>query len=1029
MVFCLGGNLGEIKKRIDAIRLNLLLKGKDFIMKKTLVSISLTLLLISTLYLPNTFAQYQDHTQLSLPGGAKARLGKGWISGDIAYSPDGTRLAVSSSIGIWIYDANTHAEVALFTGHTNQVNSVAFSPDSKTLISGGHDSIVGVWDVHTGQLLHTLEEHNDGVDDVAFSPDGKLFGSIDGDGEIRLWDADTIQLLHTLRDDETWWGSVGDVNCLGFSPDSKWVVGGYYHGDIEFWEVSTGKFLGDSEHSVYWGVNTLAFSSDGITLASGGGNDRVYLLGARTGKHWQTLRGHSDDVNAVVFSPNGKILASGSDDQTVRLWDAFTGEHLRTLKGHTNGVLGVSFSPDGRTIASASWTEIRFWDADTGRQRHILTGHTNSVYGVSFSPDGRTIANGGFDNSIHLWDVSTGTHKQALKGHKGDVYSVAFSPGGKTLASGGQAIGWESFKTENLIYLWDVSTGHHKQTFTETKGDVYSVSFSPDGKTLASGSSSGDLRLWDIETGEERQTLDEWGSVRSVSFSPDGQMLVSTSVGDGNRRGGIHLWHLRTGRRLKTLLRGESKYRNTYSVVFSPDGRIIAGSVNDEIWFWDSRSGERLKILTGHKDGHNIFSVVFSPDGKTLASGSSDDTIRLWDATTGAYKQTLIGHTDSVIDVSFSQDSRTLISGSSDGTILLWDLAPHDTTSDTPSTPATSDATVSISATPVQSPTIGELLTFPLNITNGESVSGYQASVEFDTTALQYVKSANGDYLSSGAFFVPPVAEGNKVTLAATSLSGESDGDGTLATLTFKLVALKSSTLKLSEVSLVGSDGVRSSPQIEDTEVEITEASHLAEDVNEDGVVNILDLTAVAANFGQTGESSADVNEDGVVDIVDLVLVAGALGSDAAAPSALGRGFEVSLTRADVQQWLTQARGLDLTDAAQRGVIFLEQLLAALTPKETALLPNYPNPFNPETWIPYQLAESADVTVSIYAANGVLIRTLTLGHQPIGIYESRSRAAYWDGRNTLGEPVASGVYFYTLTAGEFTATRKMLIMK
>ena len=113
----------------------------------------------------------------------------------------------------------------------------------------------------------------------------------------------------------------------------------------------------------------------------------------------------------------------------------------------------------------------------------------------------------------------------------------------------------------------------------------------------------------------------------------------------------------------------------------------------------------------------------------------------------------------------------------------------------------------------------------------------------------------------------------------------------------------------------------------------------------------------------------------------------------------------------------------------QYGISVLEQLLAVLTPKETALLPNYPNPFNPETWIPYQLAAPADVSISIYAADGRFVRMLVLGHQPVGIYTSRSRAASWDGRNALGEPVASGVYFYTLTAGDFSATRKMLIRK
>ena len=136
------------------------------------------------------------------------------------------------------------------------------------------------------------------------------------------------------------------------------------------------------------------------------------------------------------------------------------------------------------------------------------------------------------------------------------------------------------------------------------------------------------------------------------------------------------------------------------------------------------------------------------------------------------------------------------------------------------------------------------------------------------------------------------------------------------------------------------------------------------------------------------------------------------------------------LTASEVEQWLQSAQQVNLTDATfQRGIHFLEQLLAALVPKETALLPNYPNPFNPETWIPYHLAEPAEVTVAIHAADGKLVRTLALGNQRSGIYQSRSRAAYWDGRNTQSEPVASGIYFYTLTAGDFTATKKMLIRK
>ena len=157
--------------------------------------------------------------------------------------------------------------------------------------------------------------------------------------------------------------------------------------------------------------------------------------------------------------------------------------------------------------------------------------------------------------------------------------------------------------------------------------------------------------------------------------------------------------------------------------------------------------------------------------------------------------------------------------------------------------------------------------------------------------------------------------------------------------------------------------------------------------------------------------------------------MAGALGTSAAAPSLHPQSLEM-LTAADVKLWLSQTQQLDLADAMSlRGVLFLEQLLAALTPQETALLANYPNPFNPETWVPYQLTKDAEVIVTIYASNGQVVRRLALGHQVAGIYQSRSRAAYWDGRNEFGEPVASGVYFYTLTAGNFSATRKMLIRK
>ncbi len=197
-------------------------------------------------------------------------------------------------------------------------------------------------------------------------------------------------------------------------------------------------------------------------------------------------------------------------------------------------------------------------------------------------------------------------------------------------------------------------------------------------------------------------------------------------------------------------------------------------------------------------------------------------------------------------------------------------------------------------------------------------------------------------------------------------------------------------------------------------------------DLNNDGVVNILDLVLVASQFGTT-ETNADLNADGTVNMDDLVIVANAWGSVAGAPTAGTVNAWLQLAQQNVSDVVDTPtpEGFSYT----RGIQTLEHLARALVPETTALLANYPNPFNPETWIPYQLSKAADVSVTIYASNGNVVRTLALGHQAAGMYKNRSQAAYWDGKNELGESVASGLYFYTLTAGDFTATRRMLILK
>ena len=636
----------------------------------------------------------------------------------------------------------------------------------------------------------------------------------------------------------------------------------------------------------------------------------------------------------------------------------------------------VAFSPDSQSLASGGgWrSHATLWDLTSDERKTTLTGHSREVYSVVFSPDGSTLAVGGDDKKIRLWDVASGQTKTVLTGHSDTVRSVVFSPNGSTLASGSD---------DRTVRLWDVVSGQIEAILIGHTDRVYSIAFSPDGSTLASGSNDKTVRLWDV-----------------VSRQP------------------------------KAILTGHTSW--VYSVAFSPDGSTLAsGSSDRTVRLWDVASEERKTTLTGHSD--RVRSVVFSPNGSTLASGSDDRTVRLWDVASGQIKAILTGHTDRVYSVAFSPDGSTLASGIdwrgavTDKTIILWDLTAS----------ATTPAISSISPTSTETLGIGEQLTLSLNIVGGENVTGYQATVVFDPDALIYFSSANGDYLSDGAFFAAPDVGKNYVTLASAALAGESNGDGVLATITFQVVDAKASGLFLSQVHLVDPDGERLFPYIEngigpDGTVEdspVVEPVYIAEDINKDGVVNIQDMVLVSSNFGKRGKNKADINGDDVVDIVDLVKVAGALGDAAGAPSFHPQTFAM-LTAADVQSWLIQAQGLTLTDATlQRGILFLQHLLAVLTPKETILLPNYPNPFNPETWIPYQLANPSDVQIVIYDTRGIIIRRLALGYQAEGYYTTRSRAAYWDGRNDLGESVATGVYFYQLQTDNISPLRKMVILK
>ena len=517
-------------------------------------------------------------------------------------------------------------------------------------------------------------------------------------------------------------------------------------------------------------------------------------------------------------------------------------------------------------------------------------------------------------------------------------------------------------------------TYFHTRTLVGHKISVQAVAFKNDSTLISVGGDS-TLYAWNIDTGTQRWHA-EVGLflISDIAISSHDSRFV-VYAGGLFFRPYIGMSYTDDGD-IRGYLTGHTNSVNTLS--FKPGSSTLASGSDDDtirIWdlTWDAWKNKPVRTLRGHRN--NVESVAWSPDGTLLASGGRDRTVRLWNPDNGNNTAVLRGHKKTVKAVAWSPDGTLLASGSSDGTIHIWD-------------PVNTDSPVYVL----------------------KQHTGSINALTFHPTEPLLASGSSDDTIR---LWNPTTGEHQAILTGHT---------GSVNTITWN------------------SDGTLLVSGSSDDTIRLWEPL-AAVDITGDGSVTYLDIIEVAENYGKTvadgANPRADVNKDGIVDIEDLIVIAKAVDAQApvdsqAAPMLVQLPRSSSFTVEEVQQWIQEARDIG---ADAQTIAVLEQFLAVLTqkiqpaPEKTALLANYPNPFNPETWIPYQLAKPTEVTIFIHAIDGALVRTLPLGEMPAGVYQSRSDAAYWDGKNAHGEQVASGVYFYTLKAGQFNATRKMLIRK
>ena len=594
----------------------------------------------------------------------------------VAISPDGKILASGSADGsIMLWDmASVQPLSDLLRGHDSTVWTLDFSPDGKWLVSGSEDQMIILWDVDSGQEIERINTSMD-IRNVAFSPDGRTIASIDASdqgGHVVLWDVDSMQAVGEPLGE--FWGGTGEV---AFSPDGEKLACGF--GNVMIWDLSGEQPIAEPLQGNPEQVMTIAFNPDGKILATAGEDvDSLILLWDVESKQLigEPLEGHSSEIISLAFSPDGDTLASGSRDRTIVLWNAASGQAIgEPLSAHIARISEIAFGPDGTTLASASEDDtIILWNVEgAAYSKEIVPLENSGVTRDGLSADGKILASVDDDGAIHLMDIESGQPfgEPLERQEEGSVSRVAFSPDMSTIAS---------MDEDNSINLWNASTGMRiagplREHVCAAVWCFSDLAFSPDGKMLAStaGNEDSEIILRDAASGQPIGDPLESNLfyVLSITFSPDGKTLAAVY------EGGVLLWDVDTRQRLYEPLQGHTDW--VLSAAFSPDGKILAsGGWDGTVILWDTASGRRINEPLRGSNSEGIAIVAFNPTGDILASGLTDGTIIFWDIASGMpMGPVLQAHSARIQNIAFSSDGEKMISTSFDGSAYIWDVDPE----------------------------------------------------------------------------------------------------------------------------------------------------------------------------------------------------------------------------------------------------------------------------------------------------------------------------------------------------------------